>query len=970
MFGRGSDLLFLLSVVLTSILAIAYITIAKAPIAEAATVPIQTCSGISSSASTTSTNLGNPIQSVTVMVPHPAMQTMTVSKTITVPNPAHTPGLSPGDPGYVGPTKQKTLTKTKQVWGNSGSDPVTISADLSVSPPGPPSPGPPDTSRNLTTQTTSMSPAQASGVGSWFTTDNVGEEALSVTFGGSYATPAIPDGATYSAGRSFAVTGGTRKSDGASTRSSPPNYYDQGTIEAWRWSGSWQSGATRTQTYLYVDAAIFPDTSYDGGPGSVAIFSSSVTLSNSASARGNISGCTRTLVVAPPTCTAKLRSHPDNASTSWAISGAPYATETFDPNVEHGGGGQTISVFPVGPNNSRSAFILRNVNNLFELGTSGSSYSYSGASPYGSGRSPSASGQGRLPVASDGTLGSYLNGADWNSVVSSTLETDNSINFPGKYRVTWTPSWSSRGSSAGWNGSELSGSVCRYKGPPYANGSGTADPTEGPQSRPSDGTVVNSLSLNVYVFADPPTCTVGDFLFEVNEPIVPKVTLSNPNNAPMWVDVADSNISRLGFSRTDVSGAAGLTVPANGDLYIFPTVPSINHSGEFVLNWKIQTNMGNETWTTLGTPRPPQRSWFEDPEERIVDSLASACEVTISKVVYLPFIKVFYGSLAAGGRFGDKVSYDACGENFDHVLGEDSNALINNSFVAGHAEGTTPSTVRGSSVEYALQANNIIGGFYSASQRSLDPQPLKGLTFSNNDIFHAYGGGFGKQACIANYWREVEKLTAEPASPNLDLSWLQNNDRQLYEADPPGSSLEIENTRTPDSLNLKATIYVDGDVYITDDIINNDANTPKWYNPSQIGYLSIIARGDINIAPDVKQIDAVLVAYPKEDSGGNIVAGTGTIRTCYASHINAGNHFGECGEQLVVNGALIAEKVLFGRVFASVKQEIDFPADSGNTKASEVINLLPEYFIGIPELPLFPDQVYKTDSVSTQPVNF
>ena len=40
------------------------------------------------------------------------------------------------------------------------------------------------------------------------------------------------------------------------------------------------------------------------------------------------------------------------------------------------------------------------------------------------------------------------------------------------------------------------------------------------------------------------------------------------------------------------------------------------------------------------------------------------------------------------------------------------------------------------------------------------------------------------------------------------------------------------------------------------------------------------------------------------------------------------------------------------------------------TGAAEIINLLPEYLIGIPELPLFPDQIYKTDSVSTQPVNF
>ena len=40
------------------------------------------------------------------------------------------------------------------------------------------------------------------------------------------------------------------------------------------------------------------------------------------------------------------------------------------------------------------------------------------------------------------------------------------------------------------------------------------------------------------------------------------------------------------------------------------------------------------------------------------------------------------------------------------------------------------------------------------------------------------------------------------------------------------------------------------------------------------------------------------------------------------------------------------------------------------TKASEVINLLPEYFIGKPELPIFADQIYKTDSFLNKPSNF
>ena len=74
----------------------------------------------------------------------------------------------------------------------------------------------------------------------------------------------------------------------------------------------------------------------------------------------------------------------------------------------------------------------------------------------------------------------------------------------------------------------------------------------------------------------------------------------------------------------------------------------------------------------------------------------------------------------------------------------------------------------------------------------------------------------------------------------------------------------------------------------------------------------------------MEQIDALLVAYPKLDSANNVV--DGRIYTCWYAGIDASKtHFNTCNKQLVVNGALIAEKVLFGRVHASVKQEVITP---------------------------------------------
>ena len=833
--------------------------------------------------------------------------------------------VSFGDPDYPHATDQgpETLTQDKPVVTRVFDKTMVLGGwfeDVEVSPA---RAGASDTSNNLTTETSSMVARAVNPSAS----DGTFVVAGDTSYG--FGVPSV----SWSHTGSATIGGGTRQSDGASTSSSPANYYDHGTIEAWRWSGSWSMSLSGSASATFTNYRAVPNLNYDDtSPGYMMSYTDSLSISASSSVGGSFSGCTRTLVVKVPTCTPKLRNHPDN--TAWHTSLPAPTTETFNPAVEHGGGGQTISVFPVGVN-ARSNLILRNRGNYFNLATSGSSYAYSGASPYNSGRSPSAGGVGRLMGASDAIMGSELNGASWNSVTSPALETDNAINFPGQYRVTWTPSWSSNASSAGWSGSELTGSTCEYELPPsYV---GLNDPNEGPQPHPV-GSIVGSLSLNVWVYAEPPTCAVSDFLFEINEPIIPRVVLSNPNAAPMWLDVADSTISRPPFSRTDsASTYLGQAVPANGDLVIEPTVDSIDHSGEFVLNWKIQTNMGAETWTTLGTPRPPQRSWFEDPEERIVDSLANACEVLVSKVVYRPFIKVFFGGLIAGGQFGASNSYSSpCGDGFAQALGGDRPAA---SYVAGHVDGNDISDARGSSVEYALRAHSVINGFYSVSQRASAPNPLKGLTLANTGFvdFTGFGGNYASKTCLANYWRGVEKLELEtkPSTLELDLTeTLRPNERSRFEL-PAGETLELGASAAFD--NLKATLYVEGDVLIKADIIQNGGT---WHEPQEIGYLSIIVKGNIDIASEVERIDAVLVAYPQLDAANNVV--DGVISTCWHPDLtDPGSpdniHFHTCDRQLVVNGALIAEKVLFGRVHASVKQEI-FPTQPPSVVGPELFN--------------------------------
>ena len=419
------------------------------------------------------------------------------------------------------------------------------------------------------------------------------------------------------------------------------------------------------------------------------------------------------------------------------------------------------------------------------------------------------------------------------------------------------------------------------------------------------------VSGTVLFPVDPPTCTIGPATHEVlDDDTRIEITLANPNRQDMSIDLANYTIERswspdnqLAVDALAVVGNPSV-IAAGGEAVLYSTPQAIDQNGNYDVAWEIEASIGTENWTTTGGD--------------IQTTGGDPCQSNL-RIVYRPFIKVFYGGLAAGGNFGTSNSSAApCGDGFASTLGGDRTATAH---VAGHAEVTPAGDPRGSSVEYALQANNMIGEFYSASQRVADPQPLKGLTLGNNDNLHDYGGNFGRKACIANYWRLVERLelSTKPSPLTLDLKTeLESNERRRYEL-LAGEQLELSASAPLDG--LKATLYIEGDVLISDNIIAGDS---RWYDPSEIGYLSIIVRGNIDIAADVTEINALLVAYPKVDTANDVV--DGRIRTCWDPVLTDPTsppniHFHTCDKQLVINGALIAEKVLFGRVHTSVKQE-------------------------------------------------
>ena len=162
--------------------------------------------------------------------------------------------------------------------------------------------------------------------------------------------------------------------------------------------------------------------------------------------------------------------------------------------------------------------------------------------------------------------------------------------------------------------------------------------------------------------------------------------------------------------------------------------------------------------------------------------------------------------------------------------------------------------------------------------------------------------------CLANWWRNAGRLeeTAKPSPLEVDLGDLNANERRRYEL-AAGEKLELK-ASAPLS-NLKASLYVEGDVLISEDIIQTPA--ARWHDPAEIGILTIIVKGNIDIAPSVSRIDALLVAYPSGLDAANQPL-DGRIRTCWQAGLSPANHHATCNRQLSVNGALIAEKVLFG----------------------------------------------------------
>jgi hypothetical protein len=304
----------------------------------------------------------------------------------------------------------------------------------------------------------------------------------------------------------------------------------------------------------------------------------------------------------------------------------------------------------------------------------------------------------------------------------------------------------------------------------------------------------------------------------------------------------------------------------------------------------------------------------------------TASKEACTNVANKPYLSVYSGDIHAGGNFG-------------------TSGCTNIADIKGYLNGTG----YGSGTQLAATALGVIESFNSASLRATAPPGTPathgtGLDFANDGGL----GNFGAGHCLKDYFAESADFSG---MPNLNVSG-------------PSGVFEVSGNITigpgaivlPRGRHIK--LHIDGNLTIT---ANSIAFSPAARSSTaDIPSLEIVAR-NIKIANNVTRLDGVYVAQPHAGAGTT----EGIINTCTDSagtSIADDNLYNDCGNQLVINGAFVANKVQFRRTLGSLRNahldnafgaatNVCAGASPGAPKSScagELFHFSPEVYLGVP----------------------
>lgn len=278
----------------------------------------------------------------------------------------------------------------------------------------------------------------------------------------------------------------------------------------------------------------------------------------------------------------------------------------------------------------------------------------------------------------------------------------------------------------------------------------------------------------------------------------------------------------------------------------------------------------------------------------------------------------------------------------------------------------------GSGTQFAAMAVGAIEGFASADLSSTAPM---GLTFANTTNTGGAPPNANMGGNLANASDTITDYFAN-MPPNVTtisgFNAAQDLNHAVYYAG--GSTFTIPTTTLADG--SKTTIYVNGNVHITGNIADAGGLNPDWSGGSDpianIPSFYLIVKGNIYIDPGVTQLDGVYIAQPSSSAAG------GDIYTCYSGNQSIprysaidGSLYGSCQNQLLINGAFVANQTYFDRAFGSLRdsgggREVysanttkNCPYGPGDTShqtiynvcAAEIFNYTPELYLAAPNLP-------------------
>lgn len=305
------------------------------------------------------------------------------------------------------------------------------------------------------------------------------------------------------------------------------------------------------------------------------------------------------------------------------------------------------------------------------------------------------------------------------------------------------------------------------------------------------------------------------------------------------------------------------------------------------------------------------------------------------KVTNRPYVSVYGNDVSAGGAFATQDS-GACdvGSNQAKI------------------EAYTKSNGAGSGTQLAALALGEITGFKSAFLRTTSTvgrhpyQPI-GLTFGNDPS----SGNYQQVNCATDYFGttmlpEGSTKRDDISTSGINLSSVGSGKQTVIQGED--NRLTISGGS---GFSQRHTIYVDGDVYIQNDIAY--INSGGWASIGSIPYFVLVAKGNIYIDRSVSQLDGVYVAQPKDDGS------KGEIFTCATGF----NPIGEAGTtlwnncggaagsapRLIIHGSFVARAVHFLRTLDTLSDGA-LAELANNSRAAEVFEFSPELYLAEPVL--------------------